>query len=233
MWATDCSNESLPEEMVHSSYHHGFSLSVEGQGTRKLECVTFEGKIFQWWSFVACYLMSIFTNLSTCGFTKRSEGKLARHRHDPFPVVVEKGALEAKPGWWGSSETCGTQSVTPSGLWREAVWEGTGCPSAHEPNWSPVTVNFLAYKLGHLQTRFEKTHKPAFFFLIYTENGDCLTHAAVWTFSVINCCGFLLFSPQHFNFHVYKAHTVPCRGVISAWLFTVPVLYLFLSAHFG
>lgn len=232
MWATDCSNESLPEEMVHSSYHHGSCLSVEGEGTRKLECVTFEGKTFQWWSFVACYLMSIFTNLSTCGFTKRSEGKLALHRHDPFPVVVEKGALEAKPGWWGSSETCGTQSVTPSGLWWEAVWEGTGCPSAHEPNWSPVTVNFLAYKLAHLQTRFEKTHKPAFFFL-YRKRLLPHPRSSLNIFCDKLFWILFIFSHQHVNFHLYKARTVPCRGVISAWLFTVPVLYLFLSAHFG
>lgn len=55
----------------------------------------------------------------------------------------------------GSSESCGTQPVTPSELWQEAGCEGTGCTYVHEPNLTPVAVNFPAYKLCRLQTSFK------------------------------------------------------------------------------
>lgn len=44
--------------------------------------------------------MSIFTNLSTCGFTemfRREDRGDEQHMHDLFPVVVEKGVLDARP----------------------------------------------------------------------------------------------------------------------------------------
>lgn len=97
---------------------------------------------------------------------KRSEGKREagdeQHMHDLFPVVVEKGALDARPGWWGSSKSCGTQSVTPSELWQEAGCGGTECTCVREPDWSPVAVSFFAFKLRHLQTSF-KGQKIAIF----------------------------------------------------------------------
>lgn len=102
--------------------------------------------------------MSIFTNLSTCGFTEmfRTEDRGdEQHIRDLFPVVVEKGVLDARPGCWGSSESCGTQSVTPSDFWQEAGCEDTGCTYIREPNQSPEAANFLACKLCCLQTSFK------------------------------------------------------------------------------
>lgn len=52
--------------------------------------------------FLEFYLVAIFTNSSTCGFTetfKREEGGDDQHMHELLPVLVEKGVLGARPGW--------------------------------------------------------------------------------------------------------------------------------------
>lgn len=80
--------------------------------------------------------MSIFTNSSTCGFTgtfEEEEGGDDQH----MPVLVEKGVLGARPGWQGSSESCGTQLGMPAQLWQEAEWKARKCIHVPEPNQSP------------------------------------------------------------------------------------------------
>lgn len=208
---------------------------VRGEGTRETETVTFKGKIFQWWGFLALYLMSTFPNLSTCGFTetfRREDRGNEQHMHELFPVAVKKRVLDARPGWWGSSKSCGIQSVTPLELWQEAVGGGTRCTYVHEPNQSPVAVNFLPFKLCHLQTSF-KWHTKLHFF--YTHNNYCPIHITFWTFSVINSARifFFLFYTVNILDFTSEKHAQFHRGVISAWLFTIPVLYPFLSIHFG
>lgn len=132
---------TLPAVMVSLSM-------VEGDRVRETDSATFEGKIFRWWGSLAFYLMPIFTNSRTCGFTetfRREDRGDEQHMHNLFAVVVEKSMRDAKSGWWGSSESCGKQPVTPPELWQGAGCEGTGYTHIHEPNWRPEAAHFLAW----------------------------------------------------------------------------------------